>query len=198
MHFLRTIAWLACVVYSTIPAFWLMVHPLARLWRRRARNPYALLLPIWIGLWVLVAVLTSRWRYVGLYETPWAWIPAGALFVTGIWLYRRAGANFSWSLLGGLPEVRASRASEQRLAVGGIRARVRHPIYLAHLLEMLAWSLGTGLVVCYALASFAVITGVAMIAMEDRELEQRFGEEYRKYKRDVPAILPRLTPYTLE
>ena len=198
MHFLRTIAWLACVVYSTIPAFWLMVHPLAGFWRRRARNPYALLLPIWIGLWALVAVLTVHWRHMRWYETSWAWIPAGALFVTGVWLYRSAGASFSWSQLGGLPEVRAGQASKQRLAISGIRARLRHPIYLAHLLEMLAWSVGTGLAVCFALSFFAIVTGAAMTAMEDHELELRFGEEYRNYKAKVPAILPRRTPYTLE
>jgi protein-S-isoprenylcysteine O-methyltransferase Ste14 len=31
-----------------------------------------------------------------------------------------------------------------------------------------------------------------MIRLEDRELEQRFGDEFRQYKRRVPAILPRL------
>ena len=31
-----------------------------------------------------------------------------------------------------------------------------------------------------------------MIRLEDKELEQRFGEEYRQYKRKTPAILPRV------
>jgi protein-S-isoprenylcysteine O-methyltransferase Ste14 len=29
-----------------------------------------------------------------------------------------------------------------------------------------------------------------MIGLEDRELEQRFGEEYRAYRRRVPAVVP--------
>ena len=57
---------------------------------------------------------------------------------------------------------------------------------------MLAWSLGTGLVVCYGLTAFALVTGVVMIRLEDRELEQRFGEEYREYRRTVPAVVPRI------
>jgi len=107
-----------------------------------------------------------------------------------------AGARFSWSLLGGLPEVRG--ASSQKLAVAGIRARVRHPIYLAHLLEMLAWSLGSGLVVCFGLAAWATLSGTVMVWMEDRELEQRFGEDYRRYRERVPAIFPFWGPYDRE
>jgi protein-S-isoprenylcysteine O-methyltransferase Ste14 len=81
---------------------------------------------------------------------------------------------------------------EQRLVTTGIRARVRHPVYLGHLCEMLAWSVGTGLIVCWLLTGFAMITGAVMIRMEDAELEKRFGEEYLIYRNEVPAILPRL------
>ena len=93
--------------------------------------------------------------------------------------------------LGGLPEVMSGH-HEQRLATSGIRAHVRHPVYLGHLCEMMAWSVGTGLLVCYVLTVFAVISGAIMVRLEDRELEQRFGEDYRAYRQRVPAILPRI------
>ncbi|MGA9304646.1 MAG: isoprenylcysteine carboxylmethyltransferase family protein [Candidatus Sulfotelmatobacter sp.] len=75
----------------------------------------------------------------------------------------------------------------------GIRSRVRHPVYLAHLCEMLAWSIGTSLTICWVLTAFAVVTGAVMMKMEDKELESRFGEEYRQYRLKVPAVLPRTT-----
>lgn len=107
-----------------------------------------------------------------------------------------AGAHFSWAQLGGLPEVRPRDArsshNNNRLVTTGIRARVRHPVYLAHLCEMLAWSIGTGLIVCWLLTAFAVVTGAVMIRMEDAELECRFGEVYAAYKLRVPAVLPSL------
>ncbi len=55
---------------------------------------------------------------------------------------------------------------------------------------MLAWSVGTGLVVCYGLMAFAILSGAIMIRMEDKELAKRFGEEYEQYRKNVPAVLP--------
>jgi protein-S-isoprenylcysteine O-methyltransferase Ste14 len=46
--------------------------------------------------------------------------------------------------------------------------------------------------VVYALTAFALISGVLMIRMEDAELEQRFGEQYREYRSRVRSIVPRL------
>jgi protein-S-isoprenylcysteine O-methyltransferase Ste14 len=57
---------------------------------------------------------------------------------------------------------------------------------------MLAWSLGTGLAVCWLLTVFAIVTGVAMIRMEDAELEKRFGPEFLAYRQSVHAVLPKL------
>jgi protein-S-isoprenylcysteine O-methyltransferase Ste14 len=187
---LRTIAWIACVVYSTIPAFWLLIHPRAEFWRSRQASPYKILLPIWIAMWALVAVITAPWRAVALYENKWTWIPAALLFGIGLLLYRLSHTHFTLTQLGGLPELLPNH-SHQRLVTTGIRARVRHPVYLGHLCEMLAWSLGTGLAVCWALTAFAIVTGAVMIRMEDKELETRFGEEYRHYRSTVPALLPK-------
>jgi methanethiol S-methyltransferase len=120
---------------------------------------------------------------------PWAWIPALVLFAAGFWLYSQARHQFSLRQLGGLSEL-ISGHSEQRLT-SGVRARVRHPVYLGHLREMLAWSLGTRLALCYALTAFAIATGAIMIRHEDAELERRFGEDYREYRKKVPAVLPR-------
>jgi hypothetical protein len=34
----ENIAWIAGIVYSTIPAFWLVVHPFARFWREKRQD----------------------------------------------------------------------------------------------------------------------------------------------------------------
>jgi protein-S-isoprenylcysteine O-methyltransferase Ste14 len=188
---LRTVAWIACVIYSTIPAFWLLIHPRTDYWRSRSHSPYKILLPIWIGLWALIAAVTAPWRHVLLYENKLTWIPAALLFCAGLILYKLSHTHFSLEQLSGLPEILPGH-HDQRLVTAGIRAHVRHPVYLAHLCEMLAWSVGTGLATCWALTAFAIVTGAIMIKLEDRELEKRFGEEYRNYRSAVPALVPKL------
>ncbi|MBZ5549823.1 MAG: isoprenylcysteine carboxylmethyltransferase family protein [Acidobacteriia bacterium] len=185
---LQTIGWLACAVYSTIPAFWFMIHPFAERWRSQRRSPYRVLLPLWIAMWIGMALVTQPWHRITVYQTLWSWAPAIPLFAVGIFLYSRSGKNFTAQQLGGLPEVHGAHR-DQRLVTDGIRSRVRHPVYLAHLCEMFAWSLGTGLAACWGLTAFAIVTGTVMIQMEDAELEQRFGEEYRAYRGRTPALL---------
>ena len=191
LRWIQTVGWLACVVYSTIPAFWLVIHTPIDYWRSRGRLPYSLIVPGWMALWVVMALITMRWRYVGLYRALWMWVPAVGVFVVGIWLYRVSGGSFSKQQLYGLSELKAG-GMEQKLVTSGIRARVRHPVYLAHLCEMVAWSMGTGLAVCYGLTVLAVVTGALMIRKEDAGLQERFGEEYRVYREGVPAVIPRI------
>ena len=185
----QTIGWIVCIIYSTIPSFWLLIHPRVEYWRSRPRSPYRILLPAWIAMWLLLAAVTAPWRNVTVYHRWWCWIPAAALFCAGLALYRLSSIGFSQVQLSGLPEVLPGHR-EQHLVTSGIRARVRYPVYLAHLCEMLAWSIGTGLAVCWALTAFAILTAIVMITLEDNELENRFGEEYCRYRREVPAILP--------
>ena len=142
-------------------------------------------------MWIGIGTLTGPWRNAAFYSTHWSWIPAVLLFATGIRIYSSSGAHFGWAQLGGLPEVRRGN-HDQRLITTGIRSRVRHPVYLGHLCEMLAWSVGTGLIVCWLLTAFAIVTGAVMIHMEDAELEKRFGGEFVSYRERVHAVLPRL------
>ena len=143
-------------------------------------------------MWVVVAVATAPWRSFALYKNSLTWIPATLLFCTGIFLYKLSHQHFTLAQLGGLPEL-ISDDTRQRLVTTGIRSHMRHPVYLGHLCEMLAWSTVTGLAVCWTLTVFAIVTGGIMIKMEEKELERRFGEEYRNYQSTVPALLPRIT-----
>lgn len=169
----------------------MVIHSRPEYWRARKRSPYRVLMLLWLAMWVAVGLATASWRHVTLYSQPWTWAVALAIFAVGFSIYSQAVKNFSGKQLGGIPELLAGH-KEQRLVTSGIRARVRHPVYLGHLCEMLAWSIGTGLVVCYGLMAFAVVTGAVMIRMEDKELEQRFGEDFRAYRQRVPALLPRI------
>lgn len=184
------LAILACSIYCTIPLFWLVVHPFIERWRKRGRRAFTLILPIWAVF--IAAAFTAVWCFRGarLYVNWWTWIPAACLFGIGFSIYAQAFKGFHHSQVSGLDELEPDK-HRQELVTTGIRARVRHPIYLGHLCEVLGWSVGTGLVALYVLAAFALITGFFMIRIEDRELEERFGEAYRVYRSTVRAVMPR-------
>ena len=190
-EFLQTSGWVLCVVYASIPLFWLAIHPFAARWRARRKSPYQLLLPGWATAWIVVGLLTLRWRSQLFYESRWSWVPVIVSFLCGFWLYYKSTRSFSRRQVSGMPELLGAN-QEQRLNVSGIRARIRHPMYLGHFCEMLGWSIGTGLSVCYGLTVFAIALGIIMVQMEDAELEARFGEEYRAYRKAVPAFLPKI------
>ena len=190
MSALHTMGWLVAIVYSTVPSYWLVVHSGPKRWQSY-RKPLLVLGPIWMLMWIVAAVITWPWHAVALYETRLGWIAAAPLFAVGIYLYGRGTRQFSSDQVLGRSEIQPQR-HVQSLNTTGVRARVRHPLYLAHLCETIAWAVGTGLAVVYALLAFGVFTGYFMVRAEERELEARFGETYREYKRRAPAIVPKL------
>jgi protein-S-isoprenylcysteine O-methyltransferase Ste14 len=190
---LGRIGWLACCIYGSIPSFWLVIHPRAEKWRERKRQRravYSILVPLWIGMWIALFAVTFPWRGIVLYGWRYSGVAGAVLIAAGIFLYAKARHGFSPLQLSGHHELEPDR-HQQRLVVSGIRQHVRHPIYLGHLLEMLGWSVGTGLLACWALTAFALVTGAIMIRLEECELVERFGDSYREYQRRVAAIIPR-------
>jgi protein-S-isoprenylcysteine O-methyltransferase Ste14 len=185
---LLLVPWLAGVVYSSIPLFWFAIHPFAARWRRMRRSPYRVLLPVWLVIIIALGGAAWPWRSQQIYSAPWMWIPALALFVFGLRTYRRIFSEFGGHRLSGETELRPQE-HEQELVTTGLHSRMRHPIYVAHLVNLAGWTLGSGLMVNFVLLALSVlITFPLMMLMEERELEQRFGESFRAYKARVPLV----------
>lgn len=185
MDVLRNIAWVMGILYATIPLLWLLIHPFARHWRAFGQARMFVVLMIWISLMVITGALTYPWKQWLLYDSAWSWLGWAIFFVLGASLYSRIG-HFGFNNLVGRTELEPQL--DQRLIISGMHARVRHPIYISHLSMFTAWTIGSGVVVLYALWAVTLITGFLMIRAEDAELERRFGDEFREYKRRVPAL----------
>ena len=84
----------------------------------------------------------------------------------------------------------------QRLVVRGPYRHVRNPMISGVLMVLVGECLVTR---SPALVAWALLLGalnVAYISLrEEHDLERRFGEAYRDYKRNVPAWLPQLMPW---
>jgi protein-S-isoprenylcysteine O-methyltransferase Ste14 len=100
----------------------------------------------------------------------------------------------SWTsafALGRQHRVDAALESDHRLIRSGPYRLVRHPIYTS----MIAVLVGTGILIApwYLMApalTFFLLGTAIRVRVEDRLLESRFGEEFRQYRRTVPAFIP--------
>jgi protein-S-isoprenylcysteine O-methyltransferase Ste14 len=157
----------------------------------------------WVGTLVFLVVtpgvvaglipgLITGWRI------PWAdgWgappaIVAAVAIGSGILVLLDAFVRFARA--DGTP---APPAPTAHLVVVGPYRYVRNPMYLAVLTiilgqALLFWSLGTLIyagIVLVMVASF-------VRAYEEPTLEEEYGEEYREFRRNVPAWIPRPRPW---
>jgi protein-S-isoprenylcysteine O-methyltransferase Ste14 len=84
-----------------------------------------------------------------------------------------------------------------RLAVSGPYAHTRNPLYLGSFLLGLGFTVAAGRPLLLGGLFAALFLGIYLPVMrvEAATLAELFGEEFRRYAREVPLFLPRPTPY---
>jgi protein-S-isoprenylcysteine O-methyltransferase Ste14 len=105
-----------------------------------------------------------------------------------IWLFAASSSALgkNWSIV-------ARMRNDHELVRSGPYARVRHPIYLGLLLFLLAMAVALGHWPQLVVAVPLYLAGTRVrTRVEDRLLEQTFGETFRDYRNSTPALLPRL------
>jgi len=80
-----------------------------------------------------------------------------------------------------------------KLVTTGIYGRVRHPQYLGFLLLTLGMNILWVTISTLLLWPVLAILYYRLAKKEDKQLEERFGEEYRKYELNVPMLIPRIS-----
>lgn len=84
------------------------------------------------------------------------------------------------------------------LVQAGPYAACRHPLYAFSLLAMLGLGLTTrSVVLLVALVALALVLHLRAIAAEDTLLEAAHGAAARRYRVDVPALLPDFSRYSV-
>jgi protein-S-isoprenylcysteine O-methyltransferase Ste14 len=83
--------------------------------------------------------------------------------------------------------------AEGKLVTTGIYGHVRHPQYLGFMLFTLGMNILWISISAFLLWPILAILYYRLAKKEDKELEERFGEEYRKYERTVPMLIPRIS-----
>lgn len=172
-----------------IPIYLLWMHGLQRVWRRVGIASYAFHLALYAAMVITLARMHTFWSQSAL---PWpvafAW-PAILPLGIALWLIIESYRTIDWRTL---HQVRQLTPRHERPMIrDGILGRMRHPRYTAFSLVAFGNALLTG----YPWVAAAAVVTIALLSLvvrlEERELRDYFGEEFERYRREVPAFIPR-------
>jgi len=151
----------------------------------------------------MVVVVIPRWLLRGwaLSDTYWAVGTPVELIgrVAGVLIFLAGFSLFAWcvSLFARIGEgTLAPWDPTRRLVAVGPYRYVRNPM-ITGVVTMLAGEAvfhGSRVLATWG-ATFVFINYVFFLIFEEPDLESRFGEDYRRYKANVPRWIPRRTPW---
>lgn len=145
------------------------------------------MLPPFIGLFVLMVtqppsgLVTPRVLPFGVatYASSFVMVTLGLLFT--VWARVHLGTNWS---------AHVARKLDAELVRSGPYAWVRHPIYSGLLLAFLGMFVGRGDVGALLGCALMWYGFLRKLRIEERWLQQTFGDAYSCYRAEVPGLLP--------
>jgi len=183
---------LTIVIFCWILVFWFLVHVFTPMWRGVGhRASYSITIAIATASGVLAFWYRSQLLGTDL-GTNWLLIVLSlAFFAVMAWFERIYWQNASLKVLVGLPELSPDEQANRSVMRDGLYAVIRHPRYFSGALGLAASVFLANYYGLYILALVIVPIGYLLIRVEERELVARFGDDYRRYQREVPRFIPR-------
>ncbi|MFT7643766.1 MAG: protein-S-isoprenylcysteine O-methyltransferase Ste14 [Pirellulaceae bacterium] len=173
----------------------------ARFYVRRARtgeelNRGAEGWPIFLGLrlavfavfaGVIVWIFEPNWMNWSLLPIPiwarWLGIALGGLStLLKVWTFNTLGGNYSTTV-----ETR----QDHHLITNGPYRSMRHPMYSSFALDLIAVTLITSNLYILLTSVIAFLLLVPRTITEDRNLQEKFGEQYDSYRKTTGQFLPK-------
>lgn len=150
-----------------------------------------------LTIYLLAPLLGVEPKVFGMHESHlWAYLLSrtGVMNIeTGVYVFMIVSTALlvlGFSLLSlGWKEV---YRGEGQLVTSGLYTRIRHPQYLGLILIIIAFLIQWPTLLTLLLAPFLIIRYVLLAKEEDKELEEKFGEDFRHYEKRVPGFILRL------
>ena len=176
------------LVLPAVMAFWITIHGCLRFWRKAGVVPAysAAAIAMTIAAW-----FAWYWRQQLLgSDLGFSWltvIPGVLIYAVSIWLSKSVRAHLSLSTFAGVPEI---KNNSQCLISEGPYTVVRHPRYTLVIVGIIGWCLVCNFLGTYVVGVIAICGFYLIAVLEERELQQRFGQAYFDYQTKVPQIIP--------
>jgi protein-S-isoprenylcysteine O-methyltransferase Ste14 len=154
--------------------------------KRSGEHPFGdagqlILLGLFLGVWVADSFFLHKSTFLSDYLPLWIRLfMLGVAFIMALFLFKS-----------GHVVVEHSERTEGVMLTGAFRY-VRHPLYLASVLTYLGLTVST-----MSIFSFVLLLGIFIFhnyiaGYEEKLLEMKFGEEYRRYKRRTGKWMPKI------
>ena len=187
----KEIALMVWMMWPIIPILLIPIHLLPKFWRKINIFTYPFLLVIWLPVAYLILLSQELLLQIAV-EFPIFIIILGLiLIITGVIIHAWTAKLLGIKALIGYNEIRPDN-EKGNLITSSLFSITRHPTYLAHTSLWLGFFLLTGFISLGILTIIdLLISYFIIIPLEERELVQRFGQEYMDYRKKVPKFFPR-------
>lgn len=141
----------------------------------------------------LIPWLITHWEITGT-GPAWRLLQAAGVLLIVVGLIPPVNAFIQFVKAGGTP---MPAAPTERLVVAGSNRYVRNPMYVGLVVAITGQALlfGSWWLLVYAASAWA-LTASFVHWYEEPTLLRDYGSDYETYRRNVPAWLPRLRPWS--
>ena len=171
--------------------WWFLVHPFVHFWRRIGPVGTLTVMGI-IGVLGAIGLFQIKDRLVladlGTHTS--LFVVAAILMTIAIRIALQRRKYLTKRILSGIPELEKDGKTSVLLKEG-IYARIRHPRYVEIVFGTFAYATFANYLGSYLVAALTIPVIHLIVLLEERELLDRFGEEYARYMAEVPRYVPR-------
>jgi protein-S-isoprenylcysteine O-methyltransferase Ste14 len=186
------LAYITVVLIPFIYIIWPLIHPFANFWRKI--NPWQI-----YGIFFLLLVTTifTLSHFVEfLIGTDYGFNPFLTIVGVSCWvvstvIWSKRRKHLTVKILLGFPEV-SKKAYPGKLLNEGIYGKIRHPRYLEIIFENIGIALVVNMLGVYIIVALLIPALYITILLEERELIDRFGDDYVEYSKSVPRLIPKI------
>ena len=184
---------IAVVSYPPAVLYWFVIHPWAGFWRRKGPwKTHLIVGPSMILLGVGIYSIRNSLMRVDFGFVPAFAVLAAVSYLVSATLEILCRRYLKLRILVGVPELSADPAASKLLSEG-IYGRIRHPRYVSVFFGTLAVAFFSNYLATWVLL-LLMLPGLYLLALiEERELLDRFGEDYRRYLDRVLRFVPSFT-----